>query len=265
METLSYSYMKKRKADSDEPIVKKARQLPVGNQLPLPRLFQYTEKQQLVSLLLQCVEKHPDLGRDIREKLPVPSLETCIGTMQKLSETLHSSFPYGGDKRGEYAFNRIREKYMAVLHALNDLVPCYLPPHSTCFEYNFAFLDAATNVVHQLPEFHNPNHNVYKSQAYYELTGAWLVVLKQLEERPILPLLPIEELEEHNQKSHNRLQEAVVYLKELRENEPILRDRNAAIQQLQAPQNHLHYYGATNGMNVGNESGIGWLNTHQYI
>nr|3Q5X_A Chain A, Protein cut8 [Schizosaccharomyces pombe] len=225
METLSYSQIKKRKADFDEDISKRARQLPVGEQLPLSRLLQYSDKQQLFTILLQCVEKHPDLARDIRGILPAPSMDTCVETLRKLLINLNDSFPYGGDKRGDYAFNRIREKYMAVLHALNDMVPCYLPPYSTCFEKNITFLDAATNVVHELPEFHNPNHNVYKSQAYYELTGAWLVVLRQLEDRPVVPLLPLEELEEHNKTSQNRMEEALNYLKQLQKNEPLVHER----------------------------------------
>ncbi|EEB05062.1 tethering factor for nuclear proteasome Cut8 [Schizosaccharomyces japonicus yFS275] len=221
METLSYTCLRKRKAESDEPVQKRVRQLPVGNHLPLSRLLQYTNKQQVHDLLLQCVHKHPDLAKDIRNSLPPPSLEECIDTLQQLLKQLTDAFPYGGDARGDYAYHRVKHAYMAVFHALNDLVPCFLPPHSSCYKTNFAFLDAATNVIHKLPEFHNANYNVYKYQAYYELSGAWIVVLRQLEDKPVIPELPIRELQEHNKKSQNRLQEALDYVTSLQKDQSV--------------------------------------------
>ena len=95
----------------------------------------------------------------------------------KLENTFHSSFPYGGDKTGEYAYSRIHVAYNTLLSAITDYTTYFLPPPPPAISPPelLSFLDSITHLLHRIPLFSNPIHNIARETAFAEITSAWEV------------------------------------------------------------------------------------------
>ena len=229
---------RKRKADDDEPQAedrmssspsnspapttrslptyrqtKRPRSGPVGRALALPRLLETLDADSLRDVLQSLCSRHPGIGSEVEHTAPRPSVLSALNVLKKYESALQASFPFGGDSSSDYAYNRVRESLMALLDALADFTPHFLPPNETQASQSLAFLDGATDVIHRLPDWSSFQNSLHKQNAYDEISGAWALAIREAAKRAGGMQLQYggwdQKLAKHNQQANGKLQDAV--------------------------------------------------------
>ena len=146
--------------------------------LQISRLLELLDKPALITLLSTLANRHPDLTSEIQSLAPKVTPQTALSAITKLEETFQSSFPYGGDKAGEYSYSRVHGAYNALLSAIADYTAYFLPPTNISPPELLSFLDSITNILHRIPLFVNPIHNIARETAFSDIAGAWEVSIR---------------------------------------------------------------------------------------
>ncbi|KAI9729903.1 MAG: Tethering factor for nuclear proteasome sts1 [Claussenomyces sp. TS43310] len=184
-----------------------------GRPLALPRLLETLDAQSLRAVLQAICERHPQIGTEVVTSAPRPSVGSALGVLEQYQEKLRDSFPFGSDGTSEYAYNRVRSALTALIDALIDFTPHYLPPNESHVSSSLAFLDGATNVIHELPDWESSSHRHHKDNAYDEISRAWALVISEASKRGGGFQLHNEQWDEkirkHNEQSGGKLQRAV--------------------------------------------------------
>lgn len=193
--------------------IKRTRTGPVGKPLALPRLLETLDAGALRAVLQSICTQHPEIGSEVEHTAPRPSVPSALGVLKDYESSLRSSFPFGGDSSSDYAYNRVRAPLIALLDALADFTPHFLPPNETQASQSLAFLDGATGVIHRLPNWNSFQNNLYKQNAYEEMSGAWTLAIREAAKRAGGMQLQYggwdQKLAKHNQQSGGKLQDAV--------------------------------------------------------
>lgn len=184
-----------------------------GRPLPLPRLLETLDAQSLRSVLQQICERHPDIGAEVVSSAPRPSVSSALDVLAQYKEKLRAAFPFGGNPGSDYAYNRVKQALSALIDALAEYTPHYLPPNETQTTTSLTFLDGATKVVHDLPEWDSQSHKHHKDNAYDEISRAWALVISEASKRGGGFQLHTggwdQTLAKHNEQSEGRMQVAV--------------------------------------------------------
>jgi hypothetical protein len=184
-----------------------------GRPLALPRLLETLYAQSLRSVLQQICERHPDIGAEVVASAPRPSVAAAVGVLAQYQEKLRDAFPFGGNSGSDYAYNRVKQALMDLIDALAEYTPHYLPPNETQTTTSLSFLDSATKVVHDLPEWDSQSHKHHKDNAYDEISRAWALVITEASKRGGGFQLHSggwdQMLIKHNERSEGRMQLAV--------------------------------------------------------
>ena len=185
----------------------------VGRRLALPRLLETLDAQQLRDVLASMCARHPQLTTEVEDTAPHPSVQSALAVLKKYEQDLQSAFPFGGDPSSDYAFNRVRQHFLALLEALADFTPHFLPPNETQSTQSLQFLDGATTIIHELPEWSSYQNQMHKQNAYEEMTAAWVMTVSESAKRAGGMQLVYggwdQKIREHDQRSGGRLQAAV--------------------------------------------------------
>ena len=192
--------------------IKRAKSL-AGRPLALPRLLETLDADSLRGVLRTICEHHPSIGSEVVNTAPRPSVSSALGVLKNYESALRASFPFGGSSTSEYAYNRVRQQLMALLDALNDFTPHFLPPNEAQATQSLAFLDGATNIIHHLPNWDNFQNSLHKQNAYEEISKAWALVFREAAKRAGGIQLQYggwdQKLSKHNEQANGKLQEAV--------------------------------------------------------
>lgn len=184
-----------------------------GRPLPLARLLQTLSTDEMRQLLQDICDQRPDIKHEIITRAPRPSVESTLAVLAKYETDFRSAFPFGNRSTSDYAYNRVRQHLHQLLEALRDFTPYYLPPQETQTATSLNYLDAATNIIHRLPDWDTFAHQRHKQEAYDEITRAWALVFKGAGKTAGGLRLQFggwdQKLAEHNQKSGGKLEEAV--------------------------------------------------------
>ena len=184
-----------------------------GRPLALPRLLETLDADSLRDILKTICEHHPSIGSEVVTTAPRPSVSSALDVLKKYESALQASFPFGGNSTSDYAYNRVRQSLLALLDALTDFTPHFLPPNETQATQSLSFLDGATDVIHRLPNWDNFQNNLHKQNAYEEMSKAWTMVFREAAKRAGGIQLQYggwdQKLAKHNQQAHGKLQEAV--------------------------------------------------------
>ncbi|KAL7268159.1 Tethering factor for nuclear proteasome sts1 [Rhizina undulata] len=164
-------------------VSKKHRSNVSGRPLPLSRLLETVDTNDLKNILRTICDRHPELTGEISSYIPRPTVGSALSTLQNYESAVRAAFPYGPNHTGDYAYNRVRPPLMELLDALSDYTPNFLPPNEPQTSTSLAFLDEATNIIHRLPNWDNPLHNHSKQMAYEEITKAWILVVQEAAKR----------------------------------------------------------------------------------
>ncbi|KAI0885871.1 Cut8-domain-containing protein [Annulohypoxylon maeteangense] len=181
-----------------------------GRPLSLPRLLETLDATQLRTVLQTICERQPEIGEEVVKSAPRPTVECALQVLKEYQDKLRNAFPYG-DSSSDYTYFRVKQPLVALIEALADFTPQYLPPHETSANVSLQYLDGATKVVHELPEWENHRH--HKENAYDEISKAWALVINEASKRGAGFTLHSagwdQVLAKHNQQSGGRLGAAI--------------------------------------------------------
>jgi protein Cut8 len=184
-----------------------------GRPLALPRLLETLDAQSLRNVLQSICERHPEIGTEVVASAPRPSVTSALGVLGQYQEKLRDAFPFGGNGGSDYAYNRVKFALTDLIDALIDFTSHYLPPNETQVTTSLSFLDGATKVVHDLPNWESSSHKHHKDNAYDEISKAWaLVIIEASKKGGGFQLHNGEwdqKLAKHNEQSGGRMQVAV--------------------------------------------------------
>jgi len=154
-----------------------------GRPLALPRLLETLDAGSLRSVLQAICDRHPQIGSEVITSAPKPSVTSALSVLEQYQQRLRDSFPYGSDGTSEYAYNRVKAALSALIEALTEFTPHYLPPNESNATSSLSYLDGATNVIHELPDWQNSAHKHHKDNAYDEISRAWALVISESSKR----------------------------------------------------------------------------------
>ncbi|EGD91402.1 hypothetical protein H112_01206 [Trichophyton rubrum D6] len=184
-----------------------------GRPLSLPRLMETLDTDALRSVLRSLCDRHPEIASEVMHTAPRPSVSAALEVLNNYQSTLQSSFPLGGNPSSDYAYNRVRQHLTNLLEALNDFTPHFLPPNESQPSTSLSYLDGATDIIHQLPRWTTPQHNLEKYAAYEEMSKAWCLVIREAAKRGGGIQLQYggwdQKLAKHNETAGGKLQDAV--------------------------------------------------------
>lgn len=199
-------------ASSPHTGTKRVRNLPIGRPLPLSRLLEDLDKTGLQDLVKSLCERHPGMSNEVYKHAPKPTVPKALSTLARLERNVQNAFPFGGDTKGEYAYNRVLPHIKELLNSLMDYVPHFLPPNEEHALETFQFLDGATAMISRLPDWNNENHSLAKREAYEELNGAWIQGFKEASKKGAgVGAVPyVHKLRQWNELSGGSLEAAVI-------------------------------------------------------
>jgi protein Cut8 len=184
-----------------------------GRPLALPRLLETLDAQSLRSVLQQICDRRPDIGAEVIASAPRPTVAGALEVLTQYQEKLREAFPFGGNPGSDYAYNRVRQALTDLIDALTDFTPHYLPPNENQTTTSLTYLDSATKVIHDLPNWDSQSHKHHKDNAYDEISKAWALVISEASKRGGGFHLHSggwdQRLAKHNEQSGGRMQVAV--------------------------------------------------------
>lgn len=154
----------------------------IGRPLSLPRLLETLDTTQLRTVLERICEAHPSIGQEVVQGAPRPTVQTAIDVLRGYQAKLREAVPYG-ESSAEYTYYRIKEHLVALLDALAEFTPQFLPPHETQPTRALEFLDEATNIIHELPDWEPQTYRHHKENAYEDISKAWELVINEAAKR----------------------------------------------------------------------------------
>jgi protein Cut8 len=184
----------------------------VGRPLTVDRLLETLDEASLRSILRSLVDRNPNLKEDVVQLSPRPSIQSTIQILRQYYDKMMASFPLDPNPRSDYCYDRVRPHWQALLEALADFTPHFLPPNESQSSTSLDYLHAVTQIIHDLPQWDRPQYNLQKQNAYEEISRAWVTVLKEAGKRGGGMNLQYngweEKLRHHNEKSGGLLKDA---------------------------------------------------------
>jgi len=170
------------------------------------------------TVLRQICNDHPDIASEILTAAPRPSVQSTLAVLSTYETALRAAMPFGVRESSEYAYNRVRPQVQALLDALRDFTPRFLAPHEPQPATSLAYLDAATEMVHRLPDWESYGHARHKADAYDDLALAWALTVREGAKRAGGIHLHVggwpQKLLRHNEMSGGKMEEAVAALRQ---------------------------------------------------
>ncbi|KAK7415376.1 Tethering factor for nuclear proteasome sts1 [Neonectria punicea] len=154
----------------------------IGRPLSLPRLLETLDTSQLRTVLERICERHPDIGNEVVSGAPRPTVTSALALLQDYLEKLKDAAPYG-ESSPEYTYYRVKDALVALIDALFDFTPQFLPPNETQPTKSLQFLDGATDLIHKLPDWEPHAYRHHKENAYEEISKAWALVINEAGKR----------------------------------------------------------------------------------
>ena len=184
----------------------------IGKPLSVDRLLETLDKESLRSVLQTLVDRNPAIKEEVTHLSPRPSIQNTLQVLRQYHNKLVASFPLDPNPRSDYCYDRVRPQWHALLDALTDFTPHFLPPNEPQCTVALEYLDGVTQIVHDLPEWDTAQYNLAKQNAYEEISRAWAAVIKEASKRGGGIQLQYngweEKLRLHNQKSNGLMREA---------------------------------------------------------
>jgi len=151
------------------------------------------EKEQIIDILSNLLDKNPKLSQDILTLIPRPTLKSVTAQLQAAEKKLFNSFPYTkwGADRSDYSFNRVKPNLMELL----DLTTHYLKYFTSTENYgdelereypvvSIGYLEYATQLALRLPVWNQNYHNeITREYLLKEIGEAWERVINEIGQR----------------------------------------------------------------------------------
>lgn len=154
----------------------------IGRPLTLSRLLETLDSTQLRTVLERICERHPDIGQEVISGAPRPTVNSAMGVLREYELKLKAAVPYG-ESSPEYTYYRVKDHLVALIDALADFTPQFLPPIETQPTKSLEFLDSATHLIHELPNWEPQAYRHHKENAYEDIAKAWELVIIEAAKR----------------------------------------------------------------------------------
>jgi len=156
-------------------------------------VLQSLEKEQIIGILSNLLEKNPKLSQDILSLIPRPTLKSVTNQLQAAEKKLFNSFPYTkwGADRSDYSFNRVKPNLIELL----ELTVHYLKYFTNTSNYgeelereypvvSIGYLEYATQLALRLPVWNQNYHNeITREYLLKEIGKAWELVINEIGQR----------------------------------------------------------------------------------
>ncbi|KAK8005462.1 tetracenomycin polyketide synthesis O-methyltransferase TcmP [Apiospora arundinis] len=129
-----------------------------GRPLTLPRLLETLDAASLRMVLQKICERQPEIGEEVVKGAPKPSVQNALQVLEEYQEKMRAAFPYGNSS-SDYVYNRVKAPMAALMDALADFTPQYLPPER------------------------DPGQCFPAENAYDEISRAWALVINEAAKR----------------------------------------------------------------------------------
>ncbi len=183
-----------------------------GRPLSLPRLLETLDTSQLRSVLQTICERHPDIGHEVVTGAPRPTVAGVLDVLKDYQDKLQAAVPYG-QSSSDYTYYRVKQPLIALVEAISEFTPQFLPPNEQQTSVSLQYLDGVTKVIHQLPDWQGQQYRHHKDNAYDEIASAWALVVTEASKRGGGFILHSggwdQVLAKHNQQSGGRLEPAI--------------------------------------------------------
>ncbi|RYP72571.1 hypothetical protein DL770_007951 [Monosporascus sp. CRB-9-2] len=184
----------------------------IGRPLTLPRLLETLDATQLRMVLQTICERQPEIGEEVVKSAPRPSVACALQVLQQYQNKMREAFPYG-ESSSDYTYYRVKQPLVALIDALTDFTPQFLPPNESQAAVSLQYLDGATKVAHSLPEWESQSYRHHKENVYDEISRAWALVINEASKKGAGFVLHSggwdQILQKHNQQSSGRLGSAM--------------------------------------------------------
>ncbi|KAK9766314.1 Tethering factor for nuclear proteasome sts1 [Basidiobolus ranarum] len=146
----------------------------ITHRLPLGKLLEPLEKNQLLSVITQLVDNNPQLQKEILSYIPKPTIQSVSNLLSNLERKLQESFPYSkfGPGRDSYTYNRVQN----VLVEIQDTILEYACHFTSSEEFpttTFSYLHVATSTIHRLPDWEDAKNQKLKRELYNRIAIYW--------------------------------------------------------------------------------------------
>lgn len=183
-----------------------------GRPLSVDRLLETLDKDSLRSVLRALCDRNPTIKDEVVLLSPRPSISNTLQVLRQYYDELRAAFPLDPNPRSDYSYDRVRPQWQNLLNALTDFTPHFLPPNEHQSSVSLEYLNEVTQIIHDLPDWDNTQHNLAKENAYEEISRAWACVIREAGKRGGGIQLQYggweEKLRNHNEKSGGLMREA---------------------------------------------------------
>jgi len=213
----SPKYMHSYDMERDYATVKRTK-MSTEKEFPLSKLLGTLDKPQLLSLINNLIDSHPNLQLEIASNIPRPTIHSVTNVLSSMEKKYRDSFPYTkwGQVKDDYSFNRVKPAIMELKGALLD----YAAHFTSAEEFpttTFSFLHLATSITQRLPDWDNHLHNEIKRDLYIKLAEHWTKAIvdaaSKVSEGKIYGQTVVSEwarnLAQHNRESNGMFQHAI--------------------------------------------------------
>lgn len=153
-----------------------------GRPLALPRLLETLDTQQLRTVLQTICEVHPTIGQEVVSQAPRPSVEAALQVIADYKKKYTDAVPFGNGS-SDYTYFRVKQHLVALLDAISDFTPQFLPPLEQQTNQSLQYLDEATKTIASLPDWESSQYRHHKDNAYDEISRAWALVITEASKR----------------------------------------------------------------------------------
>ena len=183
-----------------------------GRPLPLPRLLETLDNAQLRMVLQTICDRNPDLGQEVVNAAPRPTVSSALQVLGGYQDKLRAALPFGNSS-SDYIYFRVKQPLAALVDAISEFTSQYLPPTEQQTNMSLQYLDGATQIIHDLPDFESQQYRYHKDNAYDEISRSWALVITEGAKRGGGIVLHTggwdQTLAKHNHKAGGRLEHAI--------------------------------------------------------
>lgn len=155
---------------------------PPSRTLPLPRLLETLDNTQLRTVLQRICERRPDIQEEVLNGAPRPSSQSTLQVLESYQQRIAESMPYGHSS-SDYAYYRVKQHLAALVSAIMDFTPQYLPPLENQTDVSLEYLDGITKIAHSMPNWDSQTYRHHKDHVYDEIAKAWAMVIAEAAKR----------------------------------------------------------------------------------
>ncbi|CAN3371132.1 tethering factor for nuclear proteasome Sts1p [Diutina catenulata] len=193
-----------------------------GQRLPVARMMEVMDRDQLQRMLGELMHHHPEIEDTIVHRIaPRPRVDDCIELLRQKLADVGAHLPYKCDHESDYSYLRVKPRISELLQTMSDFVLHFLPPVETDVCNSLAFLEAATSVLDDLPNFTSLEFQFTRQTAYEQLANTWMLVVscdgddasQAAKARQLTKMAVLDRLSRHNVFARGKFDAVIEFLK----------------------------------------------------